>query len=350
MLHRLLEIKKIALLLVVMLLAACANSQLPGEENTNSLPEVMLTLCIPQDASQIATRASDESIIDDINILVFESKTDNTGRLLEVADWYNWIEADNNAGRIVKLTVRLSANTTYNLVVLGNAKGILNEALNNKDITPGTSTKADVIAALEVNQTGNWDINTQSIPLCGEVAGVSIGDIGSSVKPLEVELVRMLAKVEIDVSGLDKKVFNLTGVLHCNYMAGGLIIPDLTLPSNTPTLSATPTVAKKIPAYTPGDDGKLTFYTFESAATSEPSSDTWSQGHCLILQGKYRANTQSFYRVDFYDKDTGKRVPVLRDKHYKVTINKVHTSGHPSPEAALNSVSNTLSMQVTDWG
>lgn len=350
MLHRLLEIKKIALLLVVMLLAACTNSQLPGEENTNGLAEVVLTLRIPQDASRIATRAGGESVIDDINILVFEAKGDNTGKLLEVAKWYNKTETGTGADLTVKLSVSLSVNGTYNLVVLGNAADVLNEALSDNDITPGISTKAEVMAALEVSQTGEWNINTQSIPLCGEVASVAIGDIGSSVTPLTVELVRMLAKVEVDVSGLDKKVFDLTGVFHCNYVTGGLIIPDLTLPSNKPTLSETRIVATKAQEHTPGADGKLTFYTFESAAIPEPSDGTWKQGHCLVLKGNYRgADTESFYRVDFYDDVTGARVPVLRNKHYQVTINEVHTSGHPSLAAALNSVSNTFPMKVTDW-
>jgi len=343
MLHKL---RTRALLAAALLLTACSHSQLPGEEpGANGLAEVVFTLRMHDGAATRATRAGGESVINDIDILVFEPQGDNTGKLLEVAEWYG-MKPMTEEDASVTLKVRLP-HGTYNLVVLGNAGDILKQKLDAGTVVPGVSTKADVIQALSVSQSGNWDIESQAIPACGEVASETIdADYQGTLK---VELVRMLAKIEIDVSGLDEDLFELTDVLHCNYIPGGLIVPDLTLATGLPTLPQTSAAAAKTPVYSPGDDGKLTFYTFEAAVTPEPSTTGWNTGHCLVLKGKYKgATTSSFYRVDFRNA-SGTLVAALRNRNYKLEITDVHTSGQPSLAEALNSVSNTLTMQVAEW-
>ena len=68
----------------------------------------------------------------------------------------------------------------------------------------------------------------------------------------------------------------------------------------------------------------------------------------MIVGGKYNGSaTETFYRVDFTNDDSGDKMNILRNHVYQFTIKKVEAAGYDTAELAYNSKPKNLSFEAT---
>jgi hypothetical protein len=243
----------------------------------------------------------------------------------------------------------------YDIAVLANAQDIVESCT----VLPGDE-KSAVLGALVKTKTGKWDGST--IPMWGRAEGVTVnGETGTgTIGP--VEMVRMMARVDVEVSAGAQADFTLTSVRLYNYSSRGALVPDeSTWPSgNLATVPTSPSAggygAVASPLVFDATDGvtadgcRRIIYTFESPAGS---ASTLSGNTCLVIGGSYAGGTASYYRVDFAGEVSGSPVfiPLLRNSCYMIKIVRVGGSGYSTPDEALHSPPvnmNTLLLQWTE--
>ena len=250
-----------------------------------------------------------------------------------------------NGTNLVRITPRTITGSSFThsitsgvnkLVVLANVDA---STLTAAGVTVGSSYSAlhDVKVSL-ANATTGWDATTpKSIPMWGE-GGVS----GSSVS---IELLRMLARINVEVSVLPAE-FELTSVHLYNTNQRGFLVPTLDGSNNVElTDDAIATKSNNI-IYTAVDavTGNMVneIYTFETAKGAGVVGDP-----CLVLGGKYNGGAVTYYRVNFH---TGSvHLDVKRNHSYNFDITNVSNPGYGTPDDAYNAKPIDIVYDVIPW-
>jgi len=250
-----------------------------------------------------------------------------------------------NGTNLVRITPRTITGSSFThsitsgvnkLVVLANVDA---STLTAAGVTVGSSYSAlhDVKVSL-ANATTGWDATTpKSIPMWGE-GGVS----GSSVS---IELLRMLARINVEVSVLPAE-FELTSVHLYNTNQRGFLVPTLDGSNNVElTDDAIATKSNNI-IYTAVDavTGNMVneIYTFETAKGAGVVGDP-----CLVLGGKYNGGAVTYYRVNFHT--GGVHLDVKRNHSYNFDITNVSNPGYGTPDDAYNAKPIDIVYDVIPW-
>lgn len=332
-----------------------SNSSEPQTYASNGTDGTMLTeivvngKAIGVDASielrDVATRAGAPEIIvptttineievNELVVLAFDSN----GRVIAAPIHVANTDITNNSFTI---DVR---EDTHELVVLANINTTLASDLNA--ISAGQS-KAFVLNKLQLAilsdfRLGTTNIpawNATNIPMWGEEI---INYSGDSTIIVDVELIRMMAKVDVNIPATAAINFKLESVRIYNYNSVGQVTPNLLLPNwaTNPSVPTQPVVAipSEVPValvYTATDDRSCTnkIYTFEVNAGSANEEDL-PTNTCIVIGGKYNdAAADSYYRIDFTNETS--YLNLLRNHHYKVNVVAVSGPGHATPEDAF---------------
>ncbi len=344
--------------------------------NPHGLPTAEISFLAEAPAtSSIALRstgAASENSVNEVYVLVFDKTTEtllykSKGKSLNIGSG-----AVNNNTYTFKAT--LPVGTEYTFMVLANAEDKL--AGIEVGLSPAKS-KSDVQALL-VQNTGKWDLATQSIPMWDE----QDLNLTSTDNPV-FYLTRMMARINVDISlkeinGVNPDNFELTSVRLYHYNTVGQIIPDpdhfnsTTQTAIEPTIPVAPGTEFNTPQLYTGTDitngqsckGKI--YLFEvdqnGFTYDNPGSQhNWVKNPCLVIGGKYTTPQglqleETFYRVDFIRKDATDPnniletwIPVLRNFSYNFTIVQVNGSGFMDPDEALHSAPINMEAKILEW-
>lgn len=352
----------------------CCTDERENYDTPSSGKEKMVTFSVRVPGAGPKTYAlteGEENEVKSIAILLFDGTSDN---YLYQPIYSNSITTDPGDSRIKTFTVKVPEGT-YNMIVLANANTSLNTALGS--IAVGDS-KSVVLDKLKQSNAGKWDTNSSSgsyipIPMWGEIQGIAVS---SSMPPnVPVTLVRMLAKIDVALTGTAKGKFSLESVRLYNYNDQGYITPDVVTwnyATNVAVAPFIPSTASKPtnPATSPFlyDGTDITpdpaapgrglsctneIYTFEAAAGSDA---TLLANTCLVVGGTYTGDAQpTYYRVDLAN-TTGSGasavvtyLPVLRNHNYKVNIADVTGTGFNTPSDAFKSRPVNIQASILNW-
>ncbi|MDR2775351.1 MAG: FimB/Mfa2 family fimbrial subunit [Tannerella sp.] len=307
-----------------------------------------------QTQTQTQTRAaalseSDENSILSVQLLMFKE----TGGVMT----YYFNASGSNI-----LTVSASQKTfdvtlptgEYDVVVLANAQEIVDQS----DISLG-DTKENVLKALVETNAGKRNRNT--IPMWGRVDRLNINAGTGLSNKNAVEMMRMLAKIDIEVASSATGDFTLTDVRLYNYSSQGALVPDMNnLAAGNFTVAPTqPSVAG---GYAPAS-APLVFDAGDGVTANEckriiyiceaPAGDNanLSGNTCLVVGGSYKGGTITYYRIDFVGMANDRAVflPLLRNSYYLVKIVSVSNNGYSTPEEALNSPPVNMETAFLSW-
>ena len=230
----------------------------------------------------------------------------------------------------------------YDVVLLANAQDILSPV----SIQTG-DRKVDVLKALVETNAGKWNKNT--LPMWGEIKNLAIDPVTGFSQSHPVEMIRMVAKVDLDVDAAASTDFSLTDVRVYNYSSKGTLVPDLapTQPAGGYAPITTPQVFEAADGLTPdGCHGLIYLYEAPAGNDTDLSTNT-----CLVVGGRYKGGAVTYYRIDFIKKENGQKVflPLLRNNCYLVNITAVNSNGYATPEEALKSPPINMEAQLLDW-
>lgn len=328
---------------------------------------VTFSVRVPGAPKTYALTEGEENEVRSIAILLF----DNTSGNYEYQPIYsNDITTDPGDSRNKTFTVKVPEGT-YDMVLLANANTSLGTALGG--IAVGDA-KAAVLDKLKQNNAGKWDTNSASgsyipIPMWGEIQGIAVSS--SMPANVPVQMVRMLAKIDVALMAAAKGKFSLESVRLYNYNDQGYIAPDVSTwnyATNIATAPFVPATASKpaTPATSPliYDGAAITpdpaapgrglsclneIYTFEAAMGSDA---TLLDNTCLVVGGTYTGDGQpTYYRIDLANTSgsTATYLPVLRNHNYKVNIADVTGTGFNNPEDAFKSRPVNIQASIINW-
>lgn len=361
---------KKALFLISFLLAGCTVGDRGANPPTSDKRMVTLQIAVPASARPASRGLSsdDEQAVREISVLAFDATSK--------------VYKGRYAGAIVQhpasgtMTFQVALPTgDFDFMVAANANHMLGGLV-------AEMSRDDVLAAVKMNMTtGGWAADTSDpahhIPMWGIRSGVNVpGDFTGADTSLSapISLTRMVAKVDVALS--DKLAaggtFELKSVRVYNYIQQGRLIPALdgsfdwenvTSASlaelSSPTLPAGCTHANPAAEFidrTVADGRSLTgsIYLFEAPAGTAPSagSSDYLNNPCLVIGGRYNGGADTYYKIDFAQKDPAKGwqyLPLMRNNTYSVTIAGIAGDGFATPGEAQASLPTNINATVVDW-
>ncbi|MDR0866438.1 MAG: FimB/Mfa2 family fimbrial subunit [Candidatus Symbiothrix sp.] len=312
-----------------------------------------------------------ENTIDSIDIFSFYLGTDNkqhydyhvTGQL---------VESTTNPKQ-VKATVWTRTAAQY-FVIITNAREEVKQLFSKEW---KNAEKDAMLAELEfsLGTDHKWNAATDNytaFPMWGESVPTFIDKIITTTPATTpqvgtIHLLRMVAKMDVELKGNATTKFNLTEVFLYNVNTNGRIVPSSSvvqevngkLKVSAPTLPDSPVLAgtnSDLVSYslTPGTTNlslKDEIYLFE---TKQPQADTLtkvaSQATCLVIGGVYSTDAKpTYYRVDFLNADKDSLVDILRNHLYTVNITDVLGSGYDTPQEAFEAKGVNMLVDILEW-
>lgn len=257
---------------------------------------------------------------------------------------------------------------TFNMVILANAREKVINILTK--LAVGMS-KASVLDLLVAENTEKWNVTANSsgyqyIPMAGDIPTITVQGDNTSIKG--VVLVRMLAKIDVNIATDVRKHFDLTSVYLYNNSVKGKIAPDTdswdigngrVVKPSIPADAQNPNLGTAL-IYRDGEITKdnnnigvsclNTIYTFE--ADKGVGDEGMSKNTCLVVGGKYDGDTKdTYYRIDFVSGKSNNKdyIALLRNHQYKVQVTAVKGPGFDDPETAFESRPVNIEASVVEW-
>ncbi|MCD8042900.1 MAG: hypothetical protein LUH10_07525 [Tannerellaceae bacterium] len=245
----------------------------------------------------------------------------------------------------------------YKLVIIANPGELLKEQLSQLPEN-GITDKVAILKLLQYSHTGKWNAgdNYTPIPMYAETGVETIGT-GTTLNATP-NLIRMLARIDVsvDLEASSEATFRLEKIYLANYNTNGYVSPlwnnngitatdisAINLPPN-PGVNTNTLLeygvpgAGSIPATCKGE-----IYTFETAKEEAYTTDTeFYNSVCLILEGSFNGEANTFYRIDLTNQSTGRYMPILRNHLYDVIITQANRSGYRTLTEALRSYGVTV--------
>lgn len=242
----------------------------------------------------------------------------------------------------------------YDVVLLANAQDMLNQL----SISVGDA-KESVLKALVETNPGKW--NRDNIPMWGQIERLKIDSETGFGNNNTVEMIRMVARIDLEIAPSVQTNFSLASVRLCNYSSQGALVPDMgnwgagnravnpTQPSAPGGYApvSTPLVFDASDGLT-ADGGRRMIYAYEAPAGSAANQ---SANACLIVGGSYQGGAVTYYKIDFAGMENGQKVylPLLRNNYYLIKIVSVSSNGYPTPEEALASLPVNMETIPLNW-
>ncbi len=346
--------------------------------------EMLFSVNLPGDFNTSGTRAmsiANENAINAIYVLIF----DEHGFLLEIK------KANSRGGNSYAIGLPATVEgTRVKLTLLANAEDILTGSVGLDPDSPGFPAKdySTLMPLISEAVAGPLFTDADSrIPMWGEIDDI---EIRTGTQSANVSLMRSVARIDVGVGKYTRQVdgtfvwngltaatgdpaaqeipFRMTAVYLVKPNDHFSVAPVL---GNVSFSSADGKPKATSPSVPPGTGAFDTFHDQSSEnlfrfdienglkyTTREiyiPESDIRNGGSnahrdrtAIVVAGYYADDAnETYYRVDFAD---GENLhDVLRNHLYTFSIINVIDSGHPTVEAAYNSRSMNMTVDVLDW-
>jgi hypothetical protein len=342
---------KLMIIAILLMTVSCIDEITIDTPNTdNGEKSVNIRVAVPYTNPQTRTiGAEQENSIGTLTVLAFKVENDNTETFLyrSEARRDDSTEGSSLQSFNVKLLVK---DHQQRFVLIANANDEINTLIgDDRSVWVGTK-KEEMLADLTFALKGDrWNaVNTSNytkIPMWGESDRVTISGNTNAISN-NISLLRMVAKIDVQLESNLRNIFELTGVRLYNTNNKGFIVP---FPENVENYKA-----KK--ASIPNDavtnknailynsavdftyvDGKAiamrgAIYLFETAAKamSNPNDQT-----SIVVSGKFMNGAETFYRLDFFNETGDSYLDILRNHKYTFNITDVKGHGYPTPEEAF---------------
>ncbi|MBK5722597.1 FimB/Mfa2 family fimbrial subunit [Dysgonomonas sp. Marseille-P4677] len=356
-------VQALALLLILSMLYCCTDENEHHKISGGKEKLVSFSVGVPGSGTPktYALNEVDENEVKNIVVLLFDPE----GKYIYQPIYINKIITDDKDSKIKTFTAKVPEGTYKHMVLLANSNSIVSNALN--EIAVG-DPKDEVCSKLLITNNGKWNTSPGSsgyigIPMWGEINDITVNS--AMAENNSVNLVRMVAKVDVVLSATSQTKFKLKSVRLYNNNDKGQVVPDDTNWNTVQneviiTEPSVPVTAQKMQGPLIYDNNTITttnvscvgeIYAFEAVAGT---SSTLTENTCLVIGGVYGNDPQekeTFYRVDFSNTTSGNTtyLALLRNHHYRVTITDVSASGLGTPEEAFNSRPVNIKASIIEW-
>lgn len=306
-----------------------------------------------------------ENDVQTIDILVFQQAADG-GKYVYTARCNASDITTGSDSRLKTFTIKLRQGN-FDIVMLANARDLfIPSALSGL-------SKADALATLEATMPsgGKWPTSPYTpFPMWGDIGDITIDDNTDLTGNNKVLLTRMVARVDVGITGTAASNFRLTSVDVYNYNTTGTLVPDMLNWDDTTDPDKPYATAPNIPASSTLTEGPLQYTGTEINATdnncireiylfeAENIGGGLTDRTCLVIGGIWDENGDgsftgptTYYRVDF---STGQGVSqafmdVIRNHQYIFQINKVTGHGYDDSYTAFISGPFNIEAGVIHW-
>lgn len=364
---------------IIILLVACRNDDNYSVQQDGPVL-VKLSVSTSDTGMASGNTAGVDMQISSIYILQFNADADSYGTLRYVAEGQKNTEGSYTAD----LLQSMGANDTYKLVILANLPdyGFLYGLY-------GKSYAEVQKACLSVATSGPLAFDQDHLfPMFGVANGGASVQVVKNTVYNEIKLVRAVARVDIGVgisqkgpdgtitswtnTGSGKQPFTMAEVQvwragqQYTYMPA---VGNFHWNTVTTTGEASKEIVIDLPSVVGG--GATTTKTYSTSYITNgtyclgqiylPEADLkWGSVYddqhtnrlAIIVGGYYNGSTEkSYYRVDFTNDDSGKKMNILRNHIYQFSITKVADKGYATPEEAYNSkpVNMNFTAELVPW-
>jgi hypothetical protein len=262
----------------------------------------------------------------------------------------------------------------YDLMVLANAKDIVDAATLVVGTTPktGTTTSADRLLRASLPNPSlpfvlrGWNAQPGStgyrpFPMWGEVLNFTPETSGGT---MNVDLIRMLAKVNIRFANtpagqVARDKLNITGIMLFNTNSEGYLVSRgynqsaTSVSQHAPDAIITPASHgyNNMIIYLPVGAGFNVsvdeIFLFEAVAAASAANRTGAVS--LIIEGRYDGSTvPTYYRIDMADSD-GNYFDIIRNHYYDIVITAIDGPGHSLAQDAYNAKPFNITTAINAW-
>ncbi len=324
---------------VLSLLCSCVREEVEGP-NVQPHCDVTFSLQMPRSyAAAAGTGLTDqeESMISDLTILLFTAHSSGDQKCIAVIEDLSPTVVPGTDYSQYRVNTPVTVGTYY-FMLLANVPGKLTGA------TTVGSLRSDIENTLLEEMQSKWDIYSHTgFPMWGASEGEIIVS-GKQVVTDEIQMLRMLSRINISVDDVVQDQVKLNTIRLHNPSGRGLVIPDDANLDKTTTPGYIRAVSPTLPLDASGNEDPQLL----STPWQYTSADIEDQARCLntiyAMEGfdpagrdedeyawlevlaTYIGGDEKSYRIDFGPKDSnGNRtlMPLLRNHTYDITIEGV---------------------------
>ena len=335
--------KRIILAITAIIALAACNKDIIVPEIVTDSENVVLDFSVVVPEAQTVTKSFSQPAIGDLKVIVF----DQNGLLLTAVD------AQPKTG-----SFGTTGETQFTVTLPQHPSACSVHFVANCPATTSIMSEADMTSLVT---SGTQDAYWQRISVDNLIASNETLKDALEAKFTNIPLIRNFAKVTVELAtGLQG--FELQGYTLINVPTSGTIVPYNTEEGEFESYNTDGTglgyAALKENGYNGFIPARVQYnttvpatvtstsaiYTYESKAKEENNT-------ALIVYGTYTADngtkTSGYYKVDFLTSDD-KYYDILRNLHYKVTINNVLGAGYPTAAAAAEAAAGNNISASTD--
>ena len=365
--------------LSVLMLTSCIR-EFEGLTQSNS-ENAMVTFAIRVPGANTPTSRAltpdQENEVTQIDVLLFEK--DGGVYKERTACGSSAISTDGSDSKLKTFTIELRQGE-WDLVVLANAHDMVAAA------SLAGKTKEAALAELKAAMPagGKWIATSSTtgykpFPMWGNIGNQIINADTDLTGSNRIKMTRMVARVDVQVTGTAATNFRISSVDVYNYNTQGSLVPRTTDWDATTTPTAPKALTPNIPTTSVLTKGPVVYngldintfsnkcaneiYLFEAENHSDAAHSTkksLTNRTCLVVGGIWDANADgnftndgaaTYYRVDFADGSGASAtwLDVLRNHLYTFNINSVSGYGHDTSEEAFNSEPVNIQVEVLKW-
>lgn len=314
---------------------------------------------VPGMVGSRAVTDTHECRVENVWILLFDTSWDYVGK------YKGSTPVDDGVDTRKKFDIELPAGT-YHLFAVINSES----QLNALTLTQGM-TRAQVEKALLFRMEQEWGYMPETFtpfPMWGMLENVAIG---GATPVRDIPVIRSVVRIDIELDATVVRDWGrVTSVYLYNRYTAGQVIPNeenVTLGASSFSVSdpSIPQNVSKVQSpliymFDPATDQvTYTIYTFEAPAGSalDLLNNTClvlgigakDEGGVAVRAGDPYPNLPVwFYRVDFVNEEKT-YLPLLRNNHYVVTVDKIINRGFPEPWQAFRSEPYGIEYTVAPW-
>ncbi len=294
-----------------------------------------------------AATESDENLISELDVLALaKMNTIDTLAYRVSINSADIVDAATGTNGNIKeiMTTLARSNSDLKFVLIANAKTMLDQI--NPQSGDSFSTILDL---LKVGFSQKWQTSPMvGIPMWGQTDGYITFQNPGSVPPIEITLLRSLAKVDVGIDlygdpaiGFGSR-FELEHVYVYNVTDSSFVVPDLTdagLASNKVTHTHIPSGANLLSTpleYVAANADSLFSEIYLPKAVNSGSTKTF-----LVVGGCYDGGSETFYRIDFVKNDQSS-IDLLRNHRYVINITNIARDGFATHAEAANAKSSHI--------
>ena len=346
------------------------NDPCPCDNEKMVTLKLALPYAAPQNPVTRSIGAAQENAIETLDILAFQIDEGVETFLYRVEAKK---DAGNNDGASLQQfnTKIFIKDFPQRFVLISNARSKIQTLIASRQDGWVGQEKEDMLKNLTVDISSSgyrWmsidATNYTKIPMWGETAPISISAATTSISDAPVIMLRMVAKIEVQLDGSDASLasrFKLKSVFVFNTNATGRIVPKpgveyvdenrvakkASIPVPVATSPSTLLYSDFTPPGIPDVAMKGAIYLLETAAKNmgNPLEET-----AIVVGGIYGTDTkESFYRLDFFTSNHISHADILRNHKYTFNITEVSARGYDVAYDAFYAKSSNMVANLSVW-